>query len=220
MRARRCVPWRTGARWRRRRRRSSRVAAQALLHDWYAAGWLQLRRRRVAMNPSEVTDRRPGAAARADRLARRAPRSGARRPGLRPPHGAGAAPRPLARSTSRRSRRRSRCGNCCWGIEARASGCWSTTPPGWRPGRPACACCSGAFRTRWNCASPRARTRWARMPGVLVDDHAQPRTAGHADHQRRLWLHHKPHAQPLIAAFDRRWNAAGHNLPASPLGLA
>ena len=35
-----------------------------------------------------------------------------------------------------------------------------------------------------------------------------------------LWLHHKPHAQPLIAAFDRRWNAAGHNLPASPLGLA
>ena len=34
-----------------------------------------------------------------------------------------------------------------------------------------------------------------------------------------LWLNNKPHAQPLIAAFERRWEAAGHNLPVVPLGL-
>jgi len=34
-----------------------------------------------------------------------------------------------------------------------------------------------------------------------------------------LWLNNKPHAQPLIAAFDRRWERAGHNLPVVPLGL-
>jgi hypothetical protein len=34
-----------------------------------------------------------------------------------------------------------------------------------------------------------------------------------------LWLNYKPHAQPLIAAFARRWEAAAHNLPVVPLGL-
>jgi hypothetical protein len=34
-----------------------------------------------------------------------------------------------------------------------------------------------------------------------------------------LWLNNKPHAQPLIAAFARRWEAAAHNLPVVPLGL-
>jgi len=34
-----------------------------------------------------------------------------------------------------------------------------------------------------------------------------------------LWLNNKPHAQPLIAAFERRWEAAAHNLPVVPLGL-
>jgi hypothetical protein len=34
-----------------------------------------------------------------------------------------------------------------------------------------------------------------------------------------LWLNNEPHAQPLIAAFDRRWDAAAHNLPVTPLGL-
>ena len=34
-----------------------------------------------------------------------------------------------------------------------------------------------------------------------------------------LWLNNKPHAQPLIAAFNRRWEAAAHNLPVVPLGL-
>lgn len=54
---------------------------------------------------------------------------------------------------------------------------------------------------------------------VLVDDHAAIELRATRSTSGSLWLHHKPHAQPLIAAFDRRWNAAGHNLPASPLGL-
>jgi hypothetical protein len=56
--------------------------------------------------------------------------------------------------------------------------------------------------------------------GVFVDDHASLELRATRTTSGSLWLHHKPHAQPLIAAFDRRWNAAGHNLPASPLGLA
>lgn len=55
---------------------------------------------------------------------------------------------------------------------------------------------------------------------VLVDDHASLELRATRATSGSLWLHHKPHAQPLIAAFDRRWNAGGHNLPASPLGLA
>ncbi len=35
-----------------------------------------------------------------------------------------------------------------------------------------------------------------------------------------LWLNNKPHAQPLITAFNRRWEAAAHNLPVVPLGLS
>lgn len=34
-----------------------------------------------------------------------------------------------------------------------------------------------------------------------------------------LWLHHPLNAQPLEADFDRRWEHAGHDLPANPLGL-
>lgn len=34
-----------------------------------------------------------------------------------------------------------------------------------------------------------------------------------------LWLAHPLNAQPLEAAFDRRWEQAGYNLPAQPLGL-
>lgn len=55
---------------------------------------------------------------------------------------------------------------------------------------------------------------------VLVDDHAAIELRATRSTSGSLWLNHKPHTQPLIAAFDRRWNAAGHNLPASPLGLA
>jgi hypothetical protein len=54
---------------------------------------------------------------------------------------------------------------------------------------------------------------------VLGDDHAaldlRPNPVARGD----LWLHNKPHAQPRIAAFDRRWEAGSHNLPVSPLGL-
>lgn len=34
-----------------------------------------------------------------------------------------------------------------------------------------------------------------------------------------LWLNNQPRAQPLLSAFERRWAAAAHNLPVSPLGL-
>jgi hypothetical protein len=34
-----------------------------------------------------------------------------------------------------------------------------------------------------------------------------------------MWCHHGPFAQPLIAAFDRRWEHASHNQPSQPLGL-
>jgi hypothetical protein len=34
-----------------------------------------------------------------------------------------------------------------------------------------------------------------------------------------LWCENKPFAQPLVAAFDRRWEHASHNLAAKPLGL-
>ncbi len=54
---------------------------------------------------------------------------------------------------------------------------------------------------------------------VLADDHAalelRPTPAARGD----LWLHNKPHAQPRIAAFDRRWEAGAHNLPVTSLGL-
>jgi hypothetical protein len=43
----------------------------------------------------------------------------------------------------------------------------------------------------------------------------QPTAHGPGD----VWLHNAPHAQPWVAGFDRRWDAAAHNLPVSPLGL-
>ncbi|HET9023680.1 MAG TPA: hypothetical protein VFN64_03850 [Burkholderiaceae bacterium] len=55
---------------------------------------------------------------------------------------------------------------------------------------------------------------------VLVDDHVSLELRPTSTASGNLWLHHKPHAQPLLAAFDRRWAAAGHNLPVSPLGLS
>lgn len=34
-----------------------------------------------------------------------------------------------------------------------------------------------------------------------------------------LWCRNNPFAQPLLSAFDRRWEHASHNLPSQPLGL-
>jgi hypothetical protein len=34
-----------------------------------------------------------------------------------------------------------------------------------------------------------------------------------------LWINNRSRAQPLAGTFDRRWAAAAHNLPVSPLGL-
>lgn len=55
---------------------------------------------------------------------------------------------------------------------------------------------------------------------VLVDDHAALELRATRTTSGSLWLHNKPHAQPLVAAFDRRWNAGGHNLAVCPIGLA
>jgi hypothetical protein len=54
---------------------------------------------------------------------------------------------------------------------------------------------------------------------LLADDHTtlelKPTPAPTGD----LWLHHRPHAQPRLSSFERRWEAGGHNLPVAPLGL-
>lgn len=34
-----------------------------------------------------------------------------------------------------------------------------------------------------------------------------------------VWLHHRAYAQPLLAAFMRRWDRAAHNVAVAPLGL-
>jgi hypothetical protein len=54
---------------------------------------------------------------------------------------------------------------------------------------------------------------------VLVDDHTALQLKPSAVARGDLWLHNKPHVQPLASAFDRRWNAGGHNLAVVPLGL-
>lgn len=54
---------------------------------------------------------------------------------------------------------------------------------------------------------------------LLADDaHAlllKPTATGYGE----LWLNNAPRAQPHVGAFDRRWEAAAHNLPITPLGL-
>jgi hypothetical protein len=54
---------------------------------------------------------------------------------------------------------------------------------------------------------------------LLADDGVALDMKPTAQARGDLWLNNKPHAQPLIAAFDRRWEAAAHNLPVVPLGL-
>jgi hypothetical protein len=54
---------------------------------------------------------------------------------------------------------------------------------------------------------------------VLADDHAVLQLAPSPAARGDFWVHNKPHAQPLIAAFDRRWDAGAHNLAVVPLGL-
>jgi hypothetical protein len=55
--------------------------------------------------------------------------------------------------------------------------------------------------------------------GILADDHLALELRPTATARGHLWIHNKPHAQPLIAAFDRRWDAGAHNLAVVPLGL-
>ncbi|MCS6945700.1 MAG: hypothetical protein RMK97_09880 [Sutterellaceae bacterium] len=54
---------------------------------------------------------------------------------------------------------------------------------------------------------------------VLLADAKHALLLGHPHSVGELWLNHEPHAQSLLAAFIRRWEAAAHNLPVTPLGL-
>jgi hypothetical protein len=54
---------------------------------------------------------------------------------------------------------------------------------------------------------------------ILGDDHVALQLRPAPTARGDLWVHNKPHAQPLAAAFDRRWDAGAHNLAVSPLGL-
>jgi len=54
----------------------------------------------------------------------------------------------------------------------------------------------------------------------IADDHSVLTLSAGKLLRGDLWLNHKPRVQPVAAAFDRRWEAAAHNLPSSPLGLA
>jgi hypothetical protein len=54
---------------------------------------------------------------------------------------------------------------------------------------------------------------------LLVDDQIALQLKPTASARGDLWLHNKPHVQPLAAAFERRWECGGHNLAVVPLGL-
>jgi hypothetical protein len=54
---------------------------------------------------------------------------------------------------------------------------------------------------------------------IVCDDHVALQLRPAPTARGDLWVNNKPHAQPLIAAFDRRWDAAAHNLAIFPLGL-
>jgi hypothetical protein len=54
---------------------------------------------------------------------------------------------------------------------------------------------------------------------LIVDDHGAIELKPTAAPRGDFWLRNKPHVQPLAMAFERRWNAAGHNMAVVPLGL-
>lgn len=54
---------------------------------------------------------------------------------------------------------------------------------------------------------------------VLVDGGTLLRLERTAGGIGEIWIGAAPRAQPLLAAFERRWEAAAHDLGVSPLGL-
>jgi len=54
---------------------------------------------------------------------------------------------------------------------------------------------------------------------LLVDDSDMLSLCPTAHAIGDLWRNNSPHAQPWATAFERRWHAASHSLPATPLGL-
>lgn len=55
---------------------------------------------------------------------------------------------------------------------------------------------------------------------ALIVDHAHVLVLARSQHGvGEIWLNSEPRVTPLVTAFDRRWDAAAHNLPVDPLGL-
>lgn len=55
---------------------------------------------------------------------------------------------------------------------------------------------------------------------VLIADHAHfVLLRPQAERLGERWTQHAPRAAPLMAAFNRRWERAAHDLPVQPLGL-
>jgi len=55
---------------------------------------------------------------------------------------------------------------------------------------------------------------------ALIVDHAHVLVLSRSQHGLgEIWLNSEPRVQPMMTAFDRRWEAAAHNLPVDPLGL-
>jgi hypothetical protein len=54
---------------------------------------------------------------------------------------------------------------------------------------------------------------------LLADHHGALNLRPSAQSRGDVWLHNEPQVQPLSSAFDRRWDAAAHNIAVVPLGL-
>ncbi len=55
---------------------------------------------------------------------------------------------------------------------------------------------------------------------ALIIDRAHVLVLARSQHGvGEIWLNSEPRVLPLVTAFDRRWDAAAHNLPVEPLGL-
>jgi hypothetical protein len=54
---------------------------------------------------------------------------------------------------------------------------------------------------------------------LIVDEHHCLHLQHSALISGELWVNNQSRARPMLADFDRRWAAASHNLPVSPLGL-
>ena len=54
---------------------------------------------------------------------------------------------------------------------------------------------------------------------LIVDDAHLLMLSTSAHGIGEIWFNSLPRVQPVLAGFDRRWDAGAHNLPVDPLGL-